>query len=135
MQAMEVLRPTKVKVFLPRFTLNATYQLEKIKILPALGMTDAFSMKMADFTGITKERPPLFIGKVIQKTFAEVNEQGTEAAAVTVVTGYATAAPRREPPIPVFRADHPFMFLIRHRPSNCILFMGRVTNPPKDTEM
>ena len=129
LQTIRALQSTKVKVFLLRFKLTAEYHLEKT--LPALGMRDAFSRQKADFTGTSLERPPLFISQVLQKTFAEVKEQGTEAAAVTVIIEGAAAAPGiSEPPIPLFRADHPFMFLIRHRPSNCILFMGRVTNPP-----
>ena len=129
LETMTALRPTKVEVFLPRFKLTGGYTLNDS--LTALGMRDAFSMG-ADFAGITKQPPGLFISAVLQKTFAELNEQGTEAAAVTVVLmdEKAAAPPHRVEPPPVFRADHPFVFLIRHRPSNCILFMGRITNPP-----
>ncbi len=124
LETMTALRSTKVHVCLPRFKLTESYFLNDD--LTALGMTDAFSIKKADFAGICRE-PPLFIKEVIQQTFVKVDEQGTEAAAVTAVEMLPAAAP--PPPIPVFCADHPFMFLILHRPSNCILFMGRITNP------
>ncbi|MEK8019012.1 MAG: serpin family protein, partial [Candidatus Parabeggiatoa sp.] len=58
--------------------------------------------------------------------FVEVNEQGTEAAAATAVFATTRGLP---PPTPEFRADHPFIFLIRHNSSGSILFMGRVVNP------
>ena len=68
----------------------------------------------------------LFISAVIHKAFVDVNEEGTEAAAATaVVTG--RPAPITEPP--VFRADHPFLFMIRDDRNGAILFVGRITNP------
>jgi len=70
----------------------------------------------------------LVIDKVIHKAFVEVNEIGTEAAAATaVIVAEITSV---GPPIPLFRADHPFLFLIRHNPTGSILFLGRVDNPP-----
>ena len=130
LETMTALRSTTVRVFLPRFKLTGLYPLKNT--LSALGIRDAFSAQRVDFTGVSMEKPRLFIAQVLQKTFAEVNEQGTEAAAVTaIMMGQSRARGGvKPPPIPVFRADHPFMFLIRHRPSNCILFVGRVTNPP-----
>jgi len=71
---------------------------------------------------------PLFIGAVVHKAFVAVDEKGTEAAAATVVMMAAGAAPRPETP-KVVRADRPFLFLIRHRKSGCVLFMGRVLAP------
>jgi serpin B len=128
LQTMAAVRPTEVKVFLPRFELTGSYLLNNA--LTALGMKDAFAIQKADLTGISKEPPGLFIEKVFHKTFAEVNEQGTEAAAVTQVE-VRTKNNKASPPRVEFRADRPFMFLIRHRPSNCILFIGRVTNPTR----
>ena len=66
-----------------------------------------------------------FIGDVIQKTFVNVDEEGTEAAAVTAVK---MQKGRGLEPV-VFGADRPFMFMIRHEPTDCILFMGRVMRP------
>jgi len=70
---------------------------------------------------------PLWIAEVIHKAFVDVNEEGTEAAAATAVVMLGAAMRMDEPP--VFRADHPFIFLIRDKKSGCILFMGRLANP------
>lgn len=114
----------KVKVFFPRFTINMKYKLRKY--LLDLGITEAFT-KNADFSGISKE-PIIFISDIIHKTFVEVNERGTEAAAVTAmrVVG-ASIGPRKEPPI--FRADHPFLFIIQDLQTKTILFIGKLMNP------
>jgi len=121
-------RVPSVVLTLPRFTLTQQFQLSGV--LAQMGMPRAFNRDQADFSGMTKERE-LFISAVIHKAYVDVNEQGTEAAAATGVQMTAALA-RREPPPPiVFRADHPFVFLIRDNRSGAILFMGRVTNPTK----
>jgi serpin B len=90
-----------------------------------MGMTDAFS-SAADFSGMTGGRD-LFISAVIHQAYVDVNEEGTEAAAATGVTMKLTSmAPGK---VPVFRADHPFLFLIRDTHSGSILFLGRTMNP------
>ena len=100
--------------------------LELSEILKAMGMPTAFSPDAADFSAIT-EAENLYISSVIHKAFVDVNEEGTEAAAATAVAmGAASAAP--EPP-KVFKADHPFVFIIRDTKSGAILFMGRVSDP------
>ena len=72
----------------------------------------------------------LFISAVVHKAFVDVNEEGTEAAAATaIVMNRMAAMPADQPP--VFRADHPFLFLIRHEKSGAILFMGRIADPTK----
>jgi serpin B len=91
-----------------------------------MGMKDAFSQGMADFSGMTGGRD-LCISKVVHKAFVDVNEEGTEAAAATAGGMVATAYMK---PL-VFRADHPFIFIIRDNASGAILFMGRVTDPTK----
>ena len=73
-------------------------------------------------------RDQLFISAVVHKAFVDVNEEGTEAAAATGIIMAPTAAPVRDEPA-VFRADHPFAFLIRDNQTGSILFMGRVMNP------
>jgi len=94
-------------------------------VLKSMGMTNAFSPN-ADFSGINGKRD-LFISAVIHKAYVEVNEEGTEAAAATgVVMRLTSIGPA---PIPVFRADHPFLFLIRDNLTGSILFIGRVANP------
>jgi serpin B len=71
----------------------------------------------------------LFISLVIHKAFVDVDEKGTEAAAATVIGPAMAAPPGEEGPPTVFRADHPFLFLICDQRSGGILFLGRVTNP------
>lgn len=115
----------RVQVYLPRF--EVTKRLDLTSVLPAMGMSDAFDARKADFTGITAKEP-LFIGFVLHKAFVKVDEDGTEAAAATAVGMMRGAARPPEPPIE-FRADRPFFFVIRHRPTNSILFMGRLTDP------
>jgi serpin B len=117
----------KVILSLPRFKMTQQFGLGGT--LAAMGMPQAFDAR-ADFTGMT-ERRELFISAVIHKAFIDVNEEGTEAAAATaVVTMRPQMAMRPQPPI-VFRADHPFLFLIRDNGSGSILFMGRVNDPEK----
>jgi serpin B len=111
-------------VYLPKFKM--TSQFSMAKMLAAMGMPDAFS-GAADFSGMNGKRD-LFISAVIHKAFVEVNEEGTEAAAATAVVMRLTAIPT---PPPVFRADHPFIFMIKDNSSGSILFMGRVSNPAK----
>jgi serpin B len=96
-------------------------------VLESMGMTLAFSPGQADFSGISTEEE-LFISAVIHKALVDVNEEGTEAAAATAVGIRVTSAPVRDEPI-VFRADHPFVFLIRDNRSGSMLFLGRLTNP------
>jgi serpin B len=115
------LHDTQVELYLPKFKI-ATGPVELKDILVQMGMPTAFSR--ADFSGMTGSKE-LFISNVLHKAFVEVNEEGTEAAAATaVVMGRG-----RTEAIPVFRADHPFVFMIRHNPTGSILFMGRVTDP------
>jgi serpin B len=123
---LAALREQKVIVALPKFQMTCAFNLKKV--LKALGMTDAFDVRRADFSGMTPDPAGLFISDVIHKAFMDVNEEGTEAAAATaVVMTLGTAA--RPGPVPVFRADHPFVFLIRDKTSGSILFIGRVLDP------
>jgi serine protease inhibitor len=116
----------KVKVFLPKFKLTSKFSLSGT--LAAMGMPAAFNPRKADFSGMDG-RTNLFISAVIHQAFVKVNEQGTEAAAATAVAIFGNAITENPPPIPVFRADHPFLFLIRDNRNGAILFLGRVTNP------
>ena len=119
-------RRQKVSVFLPRYKLEEQFELRKT--LEALGMVDAFSVG-ADFSGMDGRHDHL-IARVFHKAFVNVNEEGTEAAAATAVQVDALVV-RMPEPIPVFRADHPFIFLIRDNRSGSILFLGRVTDPSR----
>ena len=113
-------------VMLPRFEATTTFQLEET--LPEMGMPLAFDSVKADFSGVNGGKQRLWIGRAIHKAFVRVNEEGTEAAAATLIElGLGGLGPKGTP-IP-FHADHPFLFLIRHRETGVILFMGRVMNP------
>ncbi|MBN1490630.1 MAG: serpin family protein [Phycisphaerae bacterium] len=115
------MRPQLVQLSLPRFKLDT--RVELAEPLMAMGMPDAFRDAKADFSGITGKRN-LWITAVVHQAQVEVNEKGTEAAAATaVVMGRAIASPV------TFLADHPFIFLVRHRSTGTILFLGRVANP------
>jgi serine protease inhibitor len=117
-------RNQKVNVFLPKFKLAAQFGLAQT--LAEMGMTEAFSPS-ADFSGMDGTRD-LRISAVVHKAFVDVNEEGTEAAAATG-TMMLSKAVIRPLPIPIFRADHPFLFLIRDTRSGSILFLGRVVDP------
>jgi len=99
------------------------------KNLSDMGMKDAFSPGAADFSGINGEKD-LYISRVIHKAFVDVNEEGTEAAAATAVVIETKALIIKKPV--VFKADHPFIFLIRDKEAGSILFMGRVMDPNKE---
>jgi serpin B len=112
-----------VEITLPRFTMTSMFALNDV--LAKMGIKDAFVDGAADFSGITSEHK-LHIHYVVHKAFVNVNEAGTEAAAATG----AFLGTLGRPPAPVpFKADHPFLFLIRDRPTGSILFMGRVIDP------
>ena len=117
------LKSRRVEVSLPKFTTTSEFGLADT--LKAMGMADAFAPMKADFSDMTGKRD-LFISAVIHKAFVDVNEEGTEAAAATGVVMAVEAEPER--PV-IFRADHPFLFLIRDRRSGSILFMGRIMDP------
>ncbi len=112
----------KVIVSVPKFRMTSQFGLADV--LRSMGMTDAFSRK-ADFSGMNGKRD-LFISAVIHKAYVDVNEEGTEAAAATAVVMITSAMPGQ---LPVFRADHPFLFLIRDNKTGSILFIGRAMNP------
>jgi serpin B len=122
-------REIDVQVYLPRF--KTTSQFEMNQTLAAMGMASAFDPNTADFSGMTGGRD-LFISKVVHKAFVDVNEEGTEAAAATGIVMMPTSALIEEPKEPpVFRADHPFLFMIRDNRNDAILFTGRIVNPLK----
>lgn len=111
-----------VAVGLPRFRLEYGQELDRV--LMALGMRAAFTDGQADFTGLSPLGRELVVTQVLQKTFVEVNEEGTEAAAATRVS----VGPTSGPPTVVF--DRPFVFAIRERFSGTILFVGKMAAPP-----
>ncbi len=122
-----------VHVHLPKFKMDTSYRLKDS--LTAMGMPTAFVDSLdpdgADFSGMTgsASADPLYISTVIHKAFVEVNEAGTEAAAATAVSMAPRGIPETVPFTPTFRADRPFVYLIREVETGTVLFMGRVTDP------
>jgi serpin B len=114
----------EIELALPRFTLAWDRLL--IPDLQALGMRAAFVDGGADFSRMSPLGRQLFISLVKQKTFVDVNEEGTEAAAVTNVGISVTSLPLRRP----FIVDRPFIFVLRERLSGTILFMGKIVRLP-----
>lgn len=121
----EGLQAHTVEVALPRFRTESSFSLKDV--LSRMGMPLAFSGS-ADFSGID-DRRDLQLSDVIHKAYVDVTEEGTTAAAATggMVRTIAMVAPRKL----VFRADHPFAFLIRDTKSGATLFAGRLERPGK----
>uniref|UniRef100_A0A8U7MID4 Uncharacterized protein n=1 Tax=Corvus moneduloides TaxID=1196302 RepID=A0A8U7MID4_CORMO len=111
----------RVKVYLPRMKIEEKYNLTSV--LTSLGMTDLFSPS-ANLSGISSAES-LRISEAIHEAYLEVTEEGTEAGGSEVVTGDIQHSSEFEE----FRADHPFLFLIKHNPSDMILFFGRYCSP------
>jgi serine protease inhibitor len=112
----------EIDLFLPKFRLETSYDLKPPFM--KMGMKEAFG-EGADFSGMGPPKGYLWISQIAHKAFVEVNEEGTEAAAATAVE----MATKSMPYYPVFRADHPFLFLIRDNRKGTILFMGRMAHP------
>jgi serpin B len=124
------MRDQQVHVALPKFKMSSGFDLAKA--LAAFGLKNAFDAERADFSGMDGRLHWLYISAVLHKAYVDVNEKGTEAAAATaVVTTLGAARPPVEPPRE-FRADHPFLFLIRDSTTGSILFVGRVSHPGTD---
>lgn len=120
---LNLMSKRKVQVYLPRFTM--TWQNELVPVLKLMGMEEPFSGN-ADFSGMSGTKD-FFISNVVHKAFVEVNEEGTEAAAATGVVMTRTSIDIESPV--VFRADRPFVFVIKDNFSGSVLFMGRVAEP------
>jgi serpin B len=124
-KCLRQMKKREVEIHLPRFKLESSFELSKK--LAGMGMPDVFAPS-ANLSGLDGTMN-LFVRSVYHKAWGEVNEEGTEAATATgmdvVATGITPAPPKR----PAFRADHPFVFLIRERQSGAILFLGRLLDP------
>ncbi|XP_054602650.1 probable serpin E3 isoform X1 [Nothobranchius furzeri] len=114
------LRRTKMDVFLPRFRMQNKVDLRSV--LPEMGISDAFNPATADFTGISVEEG-LYVSDAFHDVRVEVTEEGTKADAATAMVLHKRSR------APVFKADRPFLFLLRQVNSGSILFMGRVMHP------
>jgi serine protease inhibitor len=118
------LKTQRVRVWLPRFKAESKFLLNQP--LKDLGMNSAF--RAADFTGMSPQGRGLSISHVLHKAYVDVNEEGTEAAAATAVVLKAPSNALREV---VFRADRPFVYVIRDNKTGAALFMGRFSGPEK----
>lgn len=114
------LKATRISVLLPRLKISRTLALPVV--LNGLGMVDAFDPLQADFSGITGKKD-LFLGAVIHRSKFALSEEG----ALTAEPPLSSLTLRHSPV--VFHADHPFIFLIRHKKTNTILFMGHMADP------
>lgn len=112
----------KKKIYLPKFEFKFDDSL--VDELRILGMTDAFDDNKANLTGIS-DAAQLVISQVMHKSYIKVDERGTEAAAVTGITVGTTSIG----PDTSFRVDHPFVFAIREKDTQAILFLGKVLDP------
>jgi serine protease inhibitor len=115
-----------VVVTMPRFKFS--WEMKLNNILAAMGMPTAFIPLKADFSGIASNMD-LYIGFVIHKTYVDVNENGTEAAAVTAVGMYTTSMPVDPPQKINFKVDRPFLFTISEKSTGTILFIGEMKAP------
>jgi len=116
-EIVENLTPREVQVYFPKFKVQS--KLELRDVLAIMGMPSAFSGE-ANFSRMSKG--DLLISRVIHSTYCDVNEKGTEAAAVTIIEMKEMAMPEN----PVFYANRPFIFLIREKSTGVILFMGKM---------
>lgn len=123
LQRVDAQPSRQIDLYVPKFRMETSYDLKSPFL--KMGMKEPFEPG-ADFSGIGEG---LWIGQIKHKCFLKVDEKGTEAAAATA-TRMMTAV-RRPLPVPVFRADHPFIFLIRDSRNGLILFLGRVADPTR----
>lgn len=131
---METASEKRVHVVLPKVKIEADYELNDAMI--ALGLGNAFTGD-ADFSGLIEGAGPgdLMISKVLHKTFLEIDEKGTEAAAATAIMMERAAIMMPEEDPVEFRADHPFLIALRHRETGAVMFMGRVEAPPESEDV
>lgn len=111
-----------VAISFPQFIMEDSYDLNSV--LQDMGIRDVFDGTKADLTGISKS-PSLYLSKVVHKTFVEVDEMGTQAAAASG----AVVAEKALPSGVEFNANRPFLFFIRHNGTQSLLFCGRVYCP------
>ena len=114
---------TMVHLTMPKFSFESSIDLGET--LPAMGMSDAFDINNADFSGMTGGKD-LYISDVVHQAFIDVNEDGTEAAAATMVSMAPTSMPGEAITL---RLDRPFIYLIYNTQTNAVVFMGHVVAP------
>lgn len=114
-----MLQKREIVIHIPKFSLETDYNLKET--LPDMGMTSAFNIVHADFSGISGYKG-LYISQAIHKAFVDVNEEGTEAAGATAIVMDESGGQ-------LFKADHPFIFIIQDKKTNSILFIGKIVEP------
>lgn len=119
----------EVDLYFPRFKFSNNNDL--VKILKALGMPSAFDSSVADFRNMIESPGEFEVSKAFQNTTIEVDEEGTEAAAVTVIAILATSIEEPEEQV-VMNCNRPFVIIIKERSTNCDLFLGIVQDPSKE---
>ncbi|XP_060792699.1 probable serpin E3 [Neoarius graeffei] len=117
------LRHTKMDIFLPRYKLHSRLNLKPV--LKSLGISDAFNPLTADFRGIS-DTEGFYVSEAIHKAMIDVKEDGTAAAAATAMVLLKRSRAS------VFKADRPFLFILRHVNGGSVLFIGRVMNPAEE---
>ena len=127
-QWRDILKKQRVDIYIPKFKFETKYFM--VEALKEMGISDAFVFGVADFSRMDGTKD-LYISDVIHQAFVEVNEEGTEAAAATAVVMTWGDVGGEKAITPVFRADHPFIFIIQQKETGNILFMGRVSDPNK----
>ncbi|KAK4321056.1 hypothetical protein Pmani_008108 [Petrolisthes manimaculis] len=129
-RAINNLQERNVHLLLPKFKMETTIRDELKESLMRMGVTDMFSTQKANLTGFTVPPKNLSVSTIIHKSFVEVNEEGTEAAAATVVITRVPRRLHRRPPPPIeFHCNRPFMFLLRDKVTKNLLFMGSYQDP------
>ncbi|XP_071140250.1 leukocyte elastase inhibitor-like [Mytilus edulis] len=122
------LKTQKTLIRIPKFTMTSEYDLKPV--CTALGITEIFDDKIADFSEIFEsDQTRVVVSDACHKAYIEVNEEGTEAAAVTTITGVIASVQDPKPQPFQFIADHPFLFLIQDDETGTPLFIGRYARP------
>lgn len=127
---LDKMNPRDVALHFPRFESGSDLRLSEL--LKSMGMADAFDECKANFRGITGAEPcipdrAIYVDQIFHKSFVDIDESGTEAAAATAVVMMRVTSMRPEPP--TVRFDRPFYYFIHHRPTGLILFVGRMLDP------
>jgi len=123
------LKLERVQVTFPKFSIEKDMNL--IPGLQKLGLAEIFSKNNTDLTGLTKSERPQYVERVWQRSLIEVNESGTTAVAVTGLDIPTFMRPSKENQPKIFRADHPFLYLIMDKNTRLILFIGKLDHPKK----
>ena len=126
LNSLSTAKPSLVDLRIPKVTTSVQYQLSKP--LQRLGIKQAFRHD-ADLSGLFDHNEPFVVSDVVHKTFLEINEKGTEAAAATAIGVSISSALMSPPKFVAFHADHPYLIVLRHKPTGAILFIGKIEEP------